>query len=274
VQTRALLVLPLLLAALALVDGAAAVGDARIAALQVALRHSGVYRGPVDGAQSRATTRAVRALQRRAGLTVDGVAGPVTLRALGPFARHAPGTRELRLGRSGMDVAWLQFALALHGFRIGTIDGGFGLHTDWALRRFQYWVGLHPDGRAGAATFAALRRPAPRSPIALRRPVRARLARAFGPHGIGFHYGVAFAVAPGTAVAAAATGRVAFARDGAVTLASAHHVRTLYRGLATTRVRVGQLVAAGSTLGLTGRRDFHFEVRVRGAAVDPLRSFR
>jgi murein DD-endopeptidase MepM/ murein hydrolase activator NlpD len=274
VQTRALLVLPLLLTALAIVDRAAAVGDARTAALQVALRHSGVYRGPVDGVQGTATRRAVRTLQRRAGLPVDGVAGPATLRALGVFARHAPGTRELRLGRSGMDVAWLQFALALHGFRIGTIDGGFGLRTDWALRRFQYWAGLHPDGSAGAATFTALRRPLPRSPIELRRPVRARLARKFGPHGIGFHYGVAYAVAPGTAVAAAATGRVAFARDGAVTLASVRHVRTLYQGLAGIRVHVGQLVAAGSTLGLTGRRDLHFEVRVRGAAVDPLRTLR
>jgi peptidoglycan hydrolase-like protein with peptidoglycan-binding domain len=274
VQTRALLVLPLLLGALALADGAAAVGDARTAALQVALRHSGVYHGAVDGVAGAKTTRAVRALQRRAGLRVDGVVGPATLRALGRFARHAPATRELKLRSVGMDVAWLQFALAAHGFRIGTIDGGFGLRTDWALRRFQYWAGLHPDGRAGPATFAALRRPRPRSPIALRRPVRARLARTFGPHGNRFHYAVAYAVAPRTAVVAAATGRVAYAARGRVALVNGHGVRTLYSGLTTIRVRLGQLVAAGSTLGLTGRRDIEFEVRVRGAAVDPLGSLR
>jgi peptidoglycan hydrolase-like protein with peptidoglycan-binding domain len=274
VQTRGLLVLPLLAAALAFAGPAYGLGDARTAALQVALRHSGVYRGPIDGVAGVRTARAIQALQRRAGLKVDGVVGPATVRALGPFARHAPGTRELRLRRSGIDVAWVQFALAAHGFRVGTIDGGFGLQTDWALRRFQYWAGLHPDGRAGPATYAALRKPLPRSPISLRRPVRARLVHTFGPHGMRFHYGIAFAVAPGTAVAAAAMGRVVYSHDGVVAIVSARHVRTVYAGLAAIRVRAGRLVAAGSTLGLTTRQNLQFEVRVRGAAVDPLRALR
>jgi len=135
-HARALLALPLILAVAALTPRASA-ADAGVAALQVGLHAHGLYRGPIDGLDGPATARAIRRLQKRAHIAVDGVAGPQTRRALGRFARHRLGTRSLKIGKAGWDVASLQFRLAQHGFPSGRFDGLFGPHIDKALRRFQ-----------------------------------------------------------------------------------------------------------------------------------------
>lgn len=71
-----------------------------VAALQFMLRRRGARPGSIDGGFGRATSRAVRRFQRRAGLTADGVVGPATLRAL---RRTRPGRRggAHRHGRRG-----------------------------------------------------------------------------------------------------------------------------------------------------------------------------
>src|SRR5688572_16777743 len=94
----------------------AAQGRGDVAALQVALRSAGTYAGTVDGILGPATVAAVRKLQRRAQLPVDGIAGRLTRRALGRLGRHPYGSRPIRLGHVGWDVAALQFKLALHAF--------------------------------------------------------------------------------------------------------------------------------------------------------------
>ena len=58
-------------------------GKPRVAALQIGLQAKGLYGGTIDGHYGPATEQAVRRLQRRAGLSVDGVAGPRTHRVLG-----------------------------------------------------------------------------------------------------------------------------------------------------------------------------------------------
>src|SRR5437762_3139302 len=108
------------LAALLLAPAQAARGASpNAAALQVALRAHGTYSGTIDGIAGPRTIAGVRAVQRRAGLAVDGLAGPRTRRALGRLGRPPYGSRTLRRGRVGWDVAVLQFLLETHGFPCG-----------------------------------------------------------------------------------------------------------------------------------------------------------
>ena len=144
--------LPIVLTVLVLASPALGSRDAGLAALQVALQSRGVYAGSIDGIKGAATTRAIKRFQRRAGLPADGVPGPKTRRALGTYGKHLLGSRPLTRGAAGWDVAALQFLLAWHGFPSSTIDGGLGEHTERALRRFQRWAGLKPDGVAGDTT--------------------------------------------------------------------------------------------------------------------------
>ena len=278
---RASILVPFALA-VALAPAARPAGRPAVAALQVTLRHHHVYAGVIDGVVGPRTTAAIVRFQRRHRLTPDGVVGPATRRAFGRFARHGFGARALAVGTSGWDVAALQFALAWHGFPSGPIDGGFGAHTGWALIRFQRWARVGADGVAGAATFRALRRPLPRCPLALAWPVRARIGDGFGPRGTGFHPGIDLLAAAGTSVRAAAGGRVVFAgRDHSgygkwVELAHGNGVVSLYAHLSAVSVRNGQGVGVGTRVGRVGSTGeatgphLHFEVRVRGAAVDPL----
>ncbi len=262
---------------------AAGVGDPDVAALQVALIERGLYAGPVDGSAGTRTTAAVRKLQKRAKITVDGVAGPQTRAALGSLGGPALGSRELSSGLAGWDVAALQYLLAWHGFPSGDFDGVLGPRTEAALLRFQRWAGLPPAGWAGEETIAALRRPVPVSPLVLGWPlVNHPLGDPFGPRGRRFHAGIDIPAATGEILTAAASGRVVYAgwRDGGwgleVTVAHSAGVRTIYAHCSRVLVSIGQRVVAGQALGRVGSTGdatgphLHFEVRRRGAAVDPL----
>jgi lysozyme family protein len=263
-------------------SAAAGVGESQVAALQVGLSARGLYAGTIDGVAGPSTAAAVRSFQRRAHLQVDGIAGPRTRAALGRYGRHTLGSRPLAARAFGWDVAELQFLLAWHGFPSGPFDGRLGLRTARALRRFQRFAGLRPDGVAGAGTFAALRAPLPRLPISLAWPLRGPVGSGFGPRGSGFHAGVDVIAPAGAPVAAAASGRVVWAgyRAGGwgllVTIAHGDGVRTMYAHLSRVAVRVGDRVGAGARVGrvgATGDADgphLHFEVRLRSAAVDPL----
>ena len=184
-----LIVLPLAVIALVVAPTATAGRDAGLAALQVALHSRGLYFGAIDGVKGPGTTAAIKRFQRRAGLTPDGIAGAQTRKALGRYGRHILGSRPLTRGASGWDVAALQFLLAWHGFPSATIDGGLGEHTERALRHFQRWAGLEPDGVAGATTYAALRRAPASCPVALAWPVNGPIGDPFGPRGNRFHAG-------------------------------------------------------------------------------------
>ena len=278
-------VLALLMALLTAAGPALGMGEPGVAALQVALRAKGMYDGTVDGVRGPGTSSAVSAFQRRAGLVADGVAGARTRAALGRLGRPALGARDSRYGNVGWDVASLQFLLAWHGFPSGSFDGRFGDRTDAALRRFQTWARIGADGIAGRQTLEALRRPLPSSPLSLAWPLALPVGDRFGPRGDRFHSGIDIPAARGTPVGAARSGRVVLAGWGEgygrlVVLSHARGVETWYAHLRRIDVAVGSWVGRGARIGLVGSTGhstgphLHFEVRVRGAAVDPLPALR
>jgi peptidoglycan hydrolase-like protein with peptidoglycan-binding domain len=118
----------------------------------------------VDGIYGPETERAVRTFQTSKGLTVDGIVGPATsaaLRSHGATASAAGARRDAvnftpsgeaegeSSGASGA-VARLQSALHL------SADGSFGPETEAAVRRLQARHGLTVDGIVGPATWGLL----------------------------------------------------------------------------------------------------------------------
>ena len=152
------------------------------------------------------------------------------------------------------------------------------------MRRFQRAGGLPADGVAGPATIALLRA-TPRAPaFPLGWPVLAPVGDVFGPRGRRFHSGIDLLARAGEPVVASAAGRVVWAGTLAggwgnlVTVAHVDGVRTMYAHLSKISVHVGEWVAGGAVVGRVGSTGdatgphLHFEVRLDGAAVDPLRA--
>jgi murein DD-endopeptidase MepM/ murein hydrolase activator NlpD len=200
---------------------------------------------------------------------------------LGRYGRHGIGSRVLGPGAYGWDVAALQFKLAWHGFPSWTFDGVFGARVEAAVSGFQRWVGLKADGRAGPSTWRALSKPPAQCPIRLGGPLQGPIASPFGPRWNRFHEGVDSSADEGVPVGASRSGRVVFAgwNDGFGKLVAIAHVQgvvTMYAHLSKIEVRVGQHLTEGEELGLVGHTGdatgphLHFEVRLRGASVDPL----
>ena len=92
----------------------------------------------IDGGFGPKTELAVKSFQQANGLTVDGVVGPLTWRAL----PADPDTPELGRGATGAPVSALQRALLRYGGSgsttdPGPIDGDFGSRTEAAVRAYQ-----------------------------------------------------------------------------------------------------------------------------------------
>lgn len=131
--------------------------------VQQRLKNWGYYNSSVDGVFGAGTEAAVRAFQQANGLTVDGVVGSATLRALGISAGTSPTvsatgtiTTTLRRGSQGAEVRTLQQKLRELGLYNGSVDGVFGAGTQSAVKSFQRGNGLTADGIVGPATRRAL----------------------------------------------------------------------------------------------------------------------
>ena len=124
----------------------------------------------VDGVFGSGTANAVRAFQRKYGLTVDGVVGRTTWTEVYDQFRSIqsdngtpnayPGT-PLREGSSGQNVRlvqfWLKIARTVYTSLANvTVDGKFGAGTAAAVQRFQRYFGLTADGVVGRTTWQKL----------------------------------------------------------------------------------------------------------------------
>jgi LysM repeat protein len=142
-------------AALAAPAGAAAGVNPQIAGLQVALRAHGLYLAQIDGIAGPKTAAAIHAFQREHGLAV-GVASTKTRLALGPLGQPVFGSRTLRRGDFGFDVAVLQFLMTRAGVYTGALDGYLGAETAAAIRRYQRALKVRADAIVGPRTLAAI----------------------------------------------------------------------------------------------------------------------
>ncbi|MGB3294406.1 MAG: peptidoglycan-binding domain-containing protein [Phormidesmis sp.] len=149
---------------------------ASVSRLQATLKLLGFYQGAVDGTYGQATQAAVMRFQSAAGITADGVAGPLTWAKLLPPpdeitaistragsvseapdpAPSASGPPVLRLNAEGSAVAQLQRELQTLGYYDGAVDGVYGEQTQAAVTQFQTDQKLTVDGIVGASTWDAL----------------------------------------------------------------------------------------------------------------------
>lgn len=209
---------------------------------------------------------------------------------------------NLRLGSRGPAVRQLQRALRQRGLRV-SVDGVYGRGTRAAVSALQRRMKLRPTGIADArllkrlrvktrtvasAPAAAAAVPVPAGtvsrPLSARgfiRPTSGTLSSNFGWRWGRMHQGIDLAAPIGTPIAAAAAGTVSTAgwRDGygqTVVIDHGNGVTTLYAHQAAIGVSVGQTVGQGSIIGVVGNTGnstgphLHFEVRINGAATDPL----
>ena len=278
-----------------LVFSAPAAAGPKVAAVQVALKRLGLYNATVDGVRGPLTKAAIASFQRRRGLAVDGVVGPRTRAAFGKRGRPAFGSRTMKRGDRGWDVAATQYILARRGYPPGAIDAVFGPMTDTALRNFQRAYGLSADGLAGPMTISALRRgrasrgtPGTTTPVSgpvrLLRPVPGRIGDGFGAprEGGRTHTGVDFPVPYGTRVGAAGVGVTEFAgwnSGGYGNLVVIRHrlgYTTWYAHLSRITTWVGENVTGGTRIGYVGATGhatgphLHFELRRNAVPIDPV----
>ena len=114
--------------------------------------------GTADGSFGASTNTAVKAFQKDAGLTADGVVGTGTLNklfALGEIKAEEEYT-TLSYGDSGDAVLKLQRRLRELGYMTANATGTFGTATKSALVDFQKAAGLTADGVAGNVSQVAL----------------------------------------------------------------------------------------------------------------------
>lgn len=123
--------------------------------IQQKLKNWGYYKGSVDGVYGAKTREAVKAFQRKNGLTADGVVGPATAKAMGIGASTSSSTTTTTKG-DVVSVKTYQQKLKSWGYYTGAVDGVKGAKTVAAVKSFQRKNGLTADGVVGNATAKAM----------------------------------------------------------------------------------------------------------------------
>lgn len=117
----------------------------------------------IDGKFGNTCEAAVKQLQRDYGLSVDGIVGANTRKALKGELKKASNpyrkpTQDIYLNDWGDGIKWVQWHLQRKGYNIGAsgIDGQYGSGTQAAVKQFQRDHGLTVDGIVGEKTREAL----------------------------------------------------------------------------------------------------------------------
>ena len=127
------------------------------------------YNKKVDEKFGAGMLAAVKAFQKKNGLTADGVVGPKTVDKMfsasaldaddpvPPKEEEQPEEgRTLSKGMKGEDVKAVQVRLTALGYYNGKLDGNFGTGTRDAVKLFQARNAMKVDGKVGPRTLAKL----------------------------------------------------------------------------------------------------------------------
>ena len=112
----------------------------------------------VDGSFGSATEKAVKEFQKKYNLTVDGIAGPNTIKKLDEvIASKAVATATLKKGSKGENIKTLQRNLNEVMDTDINVDGSFGTITETTVKAFQKKYGLAVDVIYGPKSAAKMR---------------------------------------------------------------------------------------------------------------------
>lgn len=128
--------------------------------LQDMLKTLGYYTGSVTGHAGPKTIEALELFQEENGLTVDGIAGPATMRKLeeifNPGMVSSSSSASSSSSSGNADVKRAQTILKATGLYYGEITGNVGSKTQAAIKAFQKKYDLTQSGSLDSATMAKL----------------------------------------------------------------------------------------------------------------------
>jgi len=130
-----------------------------VSQLQTMLNKLGYYSGSITGHAGEKMVEAIRAFQKKNGLTQDGIAGTATMNKLRSLADpgYTPPAAEQASTQGEDDVKTAQTKLKALGLYNGQITGNIGSKTKAAIKAFQKQSGLTADGELTAETLKKLK---------------------------------------------------------------------------------------------------------------------
>ena len=140
---------------------ASTVSAATVRDVQQKLKDLGMYSGSITGNAGQKTVAAVKAFQKKYGLTADGIIGSETLKKLNEVAQaQVTATPKVTAtpasSANASTVRDVQQKLKDLGMYSGDVTGNIGSKTTAAIKAFQEKYGLTADGIIGSETLKNL----------------------------------------------------------------------------------------------------------------------